>query len=246
MKPDKQKSQECSKRVVYVNGHYVAETEASISIFDSAAMFGDLVFEMTRSFNRRQFKLREHLERLFRSAKMLQIPFPMSIDEMAKIVEEVVERNRPCMDADDEDRVMINLSRGILSLYHPIFGGDPGPTLIVSSFPLSLTLAAFAGIYDQGIHAVIPSQRAIPADLLDPKIKNRSRLHYMTANLQVSQVPDPLACGRFFSIPMVLSLKAQELIFSLSQAVSFGHRSLATFYAALPAPIRWRLQTNLD
>jgi len=180
-------------RVVWINGRYVAEAEAGISIFDSAAMFGDLVFEMTRSFNRRQFKLREHLERLFRSARTLQIPAPMSIEALEKIIEEVVERNRPCMDDDDEDRVMINLSRGVLSLYHPIFGGDPGPTLVISSFPLSLTLAAFAGIYDQGIHAVVPSQRTIPADLLDPKIKNRSRLHYMTANLQVSQVADPMA-----------------------------------------------------
>ena len=52
-------------RVVYMNGQYVHEKDAKISIFDSALMFGDMVFEMTRSFNKQQFKLREHLERLF-------------------------------------------------------------------------------------------------------------------------------------------------------------------------------------
>jgi len=180
-------------RTVYINGKYVPEDQAGISIFDSACMFGDLVFEMTRSFNREQFKLQEHLERLYRSIKTLRIPFDMPIEQLERLVHEVVERNTAWMDHDEEDRVAINVSRGILSLYHPIFGGDPGPTLIISSFPLSLTLGAFAGIFDSGIHAVTPCQRAIPADLLDPKLKNRSRLHYMTANLQVSLVNDPNA-----------------------------------------------------
>ncbi len=180
-------------RTVYVNGQFVPESAASISIFDSALMFGDMVFEMTRSFNRKQFKLREHLQRLHRSIKMLQIPFDMPIDELEKLCHEVIERNQPLMDEDEEDRMMINVSRGILSLYHPIFGGDPGPSLVISSFPLSLTVSAFAGIYDKGLHAVTPSQRAIPAELLEPKIKNRSRLAYMMANLQVSLVDDPNA-----------------------------------------------------
>jgi len=116
----------------------------------------------------------------------------MSIDELERVTLDVVERNQPFMDEDDEDRIMINLSRGILSVYYPIFGVDPGPTLIISSFPLSLTMGAFAGIYDEGLHAVTPSQRAIPAELLDPKNKNRSRLFYMMANLQVSVVDDPM------------------------------------------------------
>ena len=182
-----------SERTVYINGRYVPEAEAGISIFDSASMFGDLVFEMTRSFNRKQFMLREHLQRLYRSIKTLRIPFDMPIEQLEQLVHEVIERNQSSMEEDEEDRVMINVSRGILSLYHPIFGGDPGPTLIISSFPLSLTLGAFGGIYDTGLHAVTPSQRAIPAELMDPKLKNRSRLFYMTANLQVSLVNDPLA-----------------------------------------------------
>ena len=44
-------------RLVYVNGKFVPETEAKISIYDSALMFGDMVFEMTRTFNKKQFKL---------------------------------------------------------------------------------------------------------------------------------------------------------------------------------------------
>jgi branched-chain amino acid aminotransferase len=189
----KQMTQSTAGRMVYVNGHYVPEAEAGMSIFDSACMFGDLVFEMTRSFNHKQFKLREHLERLYRSIKMLRIPFHMPIEDLEKLCLEVAQRNRPTMDDDDEDRIMINISRGILSQYHPIFGGDPGPSLNISSFPLSLTMGAIGGFYDTGIHAITPSQRAIPAEFLDPKMKNRSRLFYMMANLQVSLVDDPHA-----------------------------------------------------
>ena len=53
-----------SGRLVYLNGKFVKEAEAKISIFDSALMFGDMVFEMTRSFNQKQFKLDEHIDRL--------------------------------------------------------------------------------------------------------------------------------------------------------------------------------------
>ena len=71
-----------SGRVVYMNGIFVPEAEAQISIYDSALMFGDMVFEMTRSFNKKQFKLREHLERLYTGLKILRIPLKMSIEEM--------------------------------------------------------------------------------------------------------------------------------------------------------------------
>jgi hypothetical protein len=58
-------SMSASGRVVYFNGDLVPEAEAKISIYDSALMFGDMVFEMTRSFNGKQFKLKEHIEKLF-------------------------------------------------------------------------------------------------------------------------------------------------------------------------------------
>src|SRR3954469_14563783 len=101
-----------SGRVVYFNGKLVPETEAKISIYDSALMFGDMVFEMTRSFGKRQFKLREHLERLYASMAYVQIPFPMPLEEMEAVCHEAQERNDPVFDGSDEHRLMINVSRG--------------------------------------------------------------------------------------------------------------------------------------
>ena len=70
------------KRQVYYNGEFINESEARVSIYDSALMFGDMVFEMTRSFNGKQFKLKEHLKRLYSGIKILRIPLKLKIEEM--------------------------------------------------------------------------------------------------------------------------------------------------------------------
>lgn len=176
-----------SNRLVYFNGEFVPESEAKISIYDSALMFGDMVFEMTRSFNKKQFKLREHLERLYASIKYVRIPIKMTIDEMEEAVYKTIEINDPHFRDDDEHRIMIDVSRGTLPLYEEVLGIHKGPNIIIADFPLRWTVSSMGHLFDKGINAVIPSQRAIPAQLLEPKVKNRSRIHYLMANIEVSQ-----------------------------------------------------------
>lgn len=175
-----------SGRQVYMNGKFLPESEAKISIYDSALMFGDMVFEMTRSFHKKQFKLREHLERLYASIRYVRIPMKMTLDEMERSCEEVIAQNEPYFEADDEHRLMINVSRGPLSIYAELFNGVLEPTVVIADFPLKWTVSGMGALFDAGINAVIPSQRAIPASLLEPKVKNRSRIHYMMANIEVS------------------------------------------------------------
>ena len=175
-------------RLVYVNGKFVPETEAKISIYDSALMFGDMVFEMTRSFNKKQFKLREHLQRLYASINYVHIPLKMSLEEMESVCFETIEKNEPFFDEHDEHRLMINVSRGPLSIYSEVFNGKLEPTVIISDFPLKWTVMGMGRLFDVGINAVIPNQRAVPAELIDPKVKNRSRFHYMMANIEVSKI----------------------------------------------------------
>jgi branched-chain amino acid aminotransferase len=177
-----------NKRLVYMNGEFVSEAEARISIYDSALMFGDMVFEMTRSFNKVQFKLREHIERLYASMRMVQIAPPMTMDEMENAALRTVEANEPCFAPDDEHRLMIDVTRGLLGIYDGRVDIPTGTNVIIADFPLRWTVATMGPLFDTGINAVVPSQRAIPATLLDPKIKSRSRLHYMMANIQVAQV----------------------------------------------------------
>lgn len=175
-------------RKVYFNGEFVDESEARISVYDSALMFGDMIFEMTRSFNKKQFRLREHLDRLYASARYIQLDLEgrMSKEEMEAAVYQTIEVNEPFFAPDDEHRIMIDVTRGLLGLYDGEVGVPGGMNIVIADFPLRWTVCSMGPLFDKGINAVIPSQRAIPASLLDPKVKNRSRLHYLMANIQVS------------------------------------------------------------
>jgi|TARA_B110000444_G_scaffold193947_1_gene184186 branched-chain amino acid aminotransferase len=175
-----------ANRVVYQNGKYVDEKDARVSIFDSALMFGDMVFEMTRSFNQKQFMLREHLERMYVGIKILRIPMKLTIDELEKICYETIEKNKDAFEPHDEHRLLINVSRGPLGIYSSIFDNKLEPTVIVADFPLKWTVAGMDTLIDEGINAVVTSQRAIPASLMEPKIKNRSRMWYQMANIEAS------------------------------------------------------------
>jgi branched-chain amino acid aminotransferase len=177
-----------NSRLIWMNGKLIPETEAKISVYDSALMFGDMVFEMTRSFKKEQFKLRDHLDRLYYGLKILRIPLEMTIDEMEKHCYETIEANDHLFGSDDEHRLMIDVSRGSLGIYQRIEGLHKGPNVIIADFPLRWTVAGMGHLFDKGINAVITSQRAIPATLLDPKIKNRSRIFYLMANIEASQI----------------------------------------------------------
>lgn len=110
-----------SDRLVYYNGSFVKERDARVSIYDSALMFGDMVFEMTRSFNKTQFKLKEHLERLYRGINILEIPINLTIDQLEQKCLETVDINDHLFDKKDEHRLLINISRGPLGIYAPLF-----------------------------------------------------------------------------------------------------------------------------
>ena len=176
-----------ANRVVYWNGSFISETEARVSIFDSALMFGDMVFEMTRTFGQKTFRLREHLERLYASLDYVEIDCGLTIDEMESATLETIERNLPELEALDF-QVMHDVTRGAGSLYDTLVKEGTEPLVSISALPLVRHLAGVSAHYAQGAHLVITPQQAIPARYIDPKAKNRSRLHYQLANLHASRL----------------------------------------------------------
>ena len=177
-----------SQRVVYFNGEFVPECEARVSIFDSALMFGDMAFEMTRTFKRRPFKLREHLERLYSSLRLLEIDCGLSIDQMEKATLETLERNLATEPDDVDWQIMHDVSRGPLGVYGSIFPEGVRPTVSINCWPLITHMGNFAATYETGVHVVIPAQQALPAHLIDAKAKTRSRLHYQMAQMQAARM----------------------------------------------------------
>lgn len=176
-----------SRRVVYFNGEFVPENEARVSIFDSALMFGDMAFEMTRTFNGRPFRLRDHLDRLYASLRLIEIDCGLSIDDMERLTLETLERNRSTETDDMDWQIMHDVSRGPLPVYATAFPDGVCPTVSINCWPLVTHMGGFAPTYDTGVNLVIPAQQALPAHLVDPKAKTRSRLHYQMASLQAAR-----------------------------------------------------------
>lgn len=179
-----------AERLAYINGEYFPEAEAKISIFDSAVMLGDCVTESTRTFAQRPFKLRVHIDRLYKSMKVCRYSQELTPDEMEAVTLEVFERNLPVYGSDD-CWIVHNISRGG---FHS--SGDQSKrrawTLMIFTLPMDLRY--WAAFYVKGCHAVTPPTRMMPAQSLDPKIKNRSRMSYTLAELEVKLV-DPDAQG---------------------------------------------------
>jgi len=176
-----------SARVVYFNGQYVPEREARVSIFDSALMYGDMAFEMTRTFHQKPFRLREHLERLYGSLRLLEIDCGLTIDEMEQITLDTLQRNIPTEPDDMDWQIMHDVSRGPLPVYRSAFPDGLKPTVSINCWPLITHMGGFAPKYETGVEIMIPAQQTIPAHIVDLKAKVRSRMHYRLAELQAAR-----------------------------------------------------------
>jgi branched-chain amino acid aminotransferase len=81
------------EQVIYMNGGFVKKEDAKISVYDHGFLYGDGVFEGIRSYNGNVFRLEEHLERLYDSAKSVMLDIPYSFEEMTDLVVQTLRRN---------------------------------------------------------------------------------------------------------------------------------------------------------
>ena len=182
-----------NQRTVYLNGDYIPENEARLPFRDRGVKYGDAVFDTTRTFGHKIFKLREHLERLYRSLRYIGIDPGLTLDEMAAITEEVAARNMPLI-ADDEDYwISQRVTRGIIDPNERTAWPDyTGPTVIVECLPLPL--ATRAKLYRDGIDMIVSSVRRTAPDMLSPRAKTHNYLNLIMADEEVSaQNPEAYA-----------------------------------------------------
>ena len=176
-----------SEPLAYINGEWVPHEEAKISIFDSAVMLGDMVTESTRTFKQIPFRLEEHVRRLYWSMKVCRYSLQMSPEEMHALSLEVLGRNRDAHGPGEDIWLVHNISRG----GYPMSGDQSAervPTIILHTAPMDLSY--WAEFFIHGCHAVTPPSRMMPAQSLDPKVKNRSRMAYTLAELETKMVDD--------------------------------------------------------
>lgn len=175
-------TQRANQRVAYYNGAYVPESEVRVPFRDRSFLYGDAGFDLTRTFNGRPFKVREHIDRLYRTLAYLGIDPGLSPKEMTEITGEVLERNRHLIPEGEDFWLGQRISRGLAAVGDEGWEQD-GPTVIVECRPLPLR--ARAAYFVEGIPVIVPSQRRIPPDSLSPRAKSHNYLNMILANLEV-------------------------------------------------------------
>jgi branched-chain amino acid aminotransferase len=160
---------------IYIDGKYYDRDDASISVFDHGLLYGDGVFEGIRVYHSRVFRLREHIARLYDSAKAMALGIPMSEREMEGAVVEAVRANNA---KDAYIRLIVTRGPGSLGL-------DPGScgraTVIIIVGDIQLYPEEY---YRAGIKLVTASTRRIPAECLDPRIKSLNYLNNILAKIE--------------------------------------------------------------
>jgi branched-chain amino acid aminotransferase len=175
-----------------VNGEFVPESEAKISIWDAGFQVGHTIFETERTFKHQVFELDAHLERLWRSAKYAGIDPGMSKIELKSVVQQVLEKNLPLIAADDDYWVYQHITGGVFNFFHAPELESSKATVIVNCFPI--TFQHYAAYYREGAHLVTSSIRMPPPICQDPKMKSRSRMVYHLADLQAKQTDPDAYC----------------------------------------------------
>jgi branched-chain amino acid aminotransferase len=167
----------------YVNGSFVRASEAKISIFDRGFTSGEGVYDVTRSFGHKLFKLDAHIARLYRSLKYTRIDCGIPIEEMTRLSTDVFERNKHLLAPDDDCALWQVVSRG-----SDRFTKGRPMTASVTVFCLPIAYHSFAREYVDGCVLVTPSTRRIPPQSLEAKAKITNKMNHTVAAFEAKQV----------------------------------------------------------
>lgn len=171
-----------NQRVAYFNGRWVPESEVKVPFRDRSFLYGDGCFDMTRTFHGRPFKVKEHIERFYRSLAYLRIDTGLTPDQMIEITHEAVRRNKHLLGPGDDYWVGQRVSRGVRSMGDE--GWDhTGPNVIVDCMPLPFKERA--PHYRDGIRVLVPPTRRTPPSSLSPRVKTHNYLNMIIGELEV-------------------------------------------------------------
>ena len=169
------------ERLVYFNGDWVPETEARVSILDRGFQGGEGVYDVGRTYGHEAFRLRRHVERLFRSLRYTRIEIDETPDQMEKIADELLSRNLPLLGEFDEYAIWFNVSRGVWP-WVPTAVRKGRPT--VAAYCLPIPFRAFARYYREGARLVVSSVRRTPPECLEPRAKVTNKINHLLADLE--------------------------------------------------------------
>ena len=185
--------------IAYLKGKFIPAEDCKLAIYDTGIVIGASVTDFLRTFNHKPYRIRDHVERFYRSCKYACIEPPVSIDETMDISYKIIENNAALIKPDEELGLVYYITAGENFVYAGSAGlsGNMTPSYIQHTFPLPFHL--WRDYFINGIHCITPSVRHFPPACLSSKIKNRNRLH-MWIGEQEAHLADPKAVPLFLDI----------------------------------------------
>lgn len=176
------------ERVVYVNGQFVPESRAVISVFDRGFRWGDAVYDAERTYGGKLFRLEQHMDRLYRSLRYTRIDPGLTRPQMAEITRQVVEANARFLGPNDDYGVVQVVSRGVFTPSRRLTGLKP--TVVVYCMPIGF--GDFAKFHLQGVRLITPSIRRTPPQCVSPKAKISNKMNHLLGDFEAKEA-DPEA-----------------------------------------------------
>jgi branched-chain amino acid aminotransferase len=170
-----------AQRIAYFNGRFVPESQVLVPFRDRGFKYGDAVFDTTRTFGHRVFKLAEHVDRLYRSLRYLRIDPGIAPAELVAITEEVLRQNLVLLGPDEDYWVSQRISRGLDAAAREVWP-QTGATVIVECLPLPLRDRA--RLYRDGIRVVTPAVRRTAPEAISPRAKTHNYLNVVLGDLE--------------------------------------------------------------
>ncbi|MBM31331.1 MAG: hypothetical protein CL764_00580 [Chloroflexi bacterium] len=177
-----------SERTVYFNGNYIPESQAKVPFRDRSFKYGDGVFDMTRTFGHKIFKIKEHVDRLYESLNYMDIHINLSKKEMIDISNKILEINLPLINNKEDYWVGQRISRGIDKVGGEQWDIDGGPTIIVECAPLPLKPRA--SLYETGIKVWTPSVRRTPFQSMSPRAKTHNYINLILGDNEIKHIDE--------------------------------------------------------
>ena len=164
-------------QLIYFNGKFVKKQDARTSVYDHGFLYGDGVFEGIRAYNGRVFRLDGHLDRMYDSAKAIDLKIPLSKEDMKKAIIETLKRNGL---KDAYIRPIVTRGDGDLGL-------DPRKCPVPNVFIITQEWGAMYGdLYEKGLTAVTVGIRRNAPEALPPNIKSLNYLNNILAKIEAN------------------------------------------------------------
>jgi len=170
--------------IIYLDGKFVPEEEAVVSVFDHGLLYGDGVFEGIRAYHNRVFKLHDHLVRLYESARTIGLEIPTGMEEMQEVVLETLRRNNL---RDAYIRLVVTRGKGDLGL-------DPRKCSKPTVFCIAASIQLYPEeLYERGLEMVtVATRRNIP-EACNPRVKSLNYLNNIYAKIEANLAGVPEA-----------------------------------------------------